>query len=74
VLNQAVLGLGVAGVDVGAEALFVAEAALVQAHAEAQVVVRLKLLLEKLLRALPADLEVLVALQGWGRGRDGGRA
>jgi hypothetical protein len=68
VLNEALLGLGVAGVDVGAEAALVTEAALEEAHAEAQVVARLELLPEQLLSALPADGEVVVALCGWRRG------
>jgi hypothetical protein len=80
VLDEALLGLGVPRVHVGAEALLVAEAALEEAHAEAQVVARLQLLLEQLLRALPADGQVVVALRRggvWeeaqgGRGCDGG--
>ena len=71
VLDQAVLGLGLAGLDVGAEALLVGQAALVQAHAEAHVVVGLELLAEQLLGALPADLQVALALP-WGRKKGAG--
>ena len=66
-LNEAVLRLRVPRVGVGAEAALVREAAAEEAHAQAQVVVRLKLLAEQLLGALPAELQVVLALRGgWG--------
>lgn len=55
--------------DISTEALLVVYALVEEAHREAEVIVRLLLLLKQLLLALPADFEAVVALQS---GRSGG--